>query len=179
MRDHENQTAYNSTRHAWTLECFAFRLFRSFNNREHVLFTKRWREVGRYVRFASRTCTFSLALLVSGTTGALSDDDDDDSSKLRTIDIALIAVVAVLGAGYIVMLIAYLVRRNKNKKFGGSKGTYVRPGAAFAPGVGDESEKMFETSKAAPFESFQPEHAPYGEGGRGHSTPYDAPSGSQ
>jgi len=106
--------------------------------------------------------------------GSLADDDNSSSStKLRTLDIALIAVVGILGLGYVIMLITYCVRWGKGKKAGGKKGMYLRPGEAY----GDDSEK-FVAPKAAPFEAFQPEHAPYGEGGMGRSTPYDAPSGA-
>ncbi|TCD67067.1 hypothetical protein EIP91_000580 [Steccherinum ochraceum] len=110
--------------------------------------------------------------------GAVEDENDaPSSSKLSTLDIALIVVVAILGLGYIAMMVAYFVRRNKQKSPSGMRGLYTRPGASFAPG--GEGEKIFESStKAAPYEEYTPEHMPYSEGGRGHSTPYDAPSGA-
>ncbi|THH27394.1 hypothetical protein EUX98_g6797 [Antrodiella citrinella] len=105
--------------------------------------------------------------------GSLADDASNSSTKLRTLDIVLIAVVGALALGYVAILISYCARRGKQNKNGGNKGIYTRPGAAYAPGGGDDSEKFMAPGEAAPFESFQP----YSEGGA-RTTPYDAPSGA-
>jgi len=87
----------------------------------------------------------------------------NDNGKPNVLVIALIAVCAVLGLGYVVLGITYCVRR-RNSRTKGSR--YTRPGAQFAPGGFSD--------KAAPFEAFHPTESEQHD----RSTPYDPPSGA-
>ena len=59
--------------------------------------------------------------------GAVADSVSDSAtspSKMKPVEIALIAVVGVLGAGYIVLAALFFWRRNHEKR----NRSYVRPG---------------------------------------------------
>ncbi|EMD33398.1 hypothetical protein CERSUDRAFT_126144 [Gelatoporia subvermispora B] len=115
--------------------------------------------------------TPSPVALSGDLSGASSSNSSNSgsSSGLSTVEIALIAVVGVLVAGYIILGIVLLMRRRKT----GPTGKYSRPGAQFAPqGAAFEAEKA---GPPMPFESFRPSVEGHGDY---PSTPYDPPAGS-
>ncbi|OCH89623.1 RmlC-like cupin [Obba rivulosa] len=109
--------------------------------------------------------------LSSDLSGASTNTNSSSGSgKLNTLEIALIAVVGALVAGYIVIGIVLFMRRQKGGP--ANSGKYSRPGERFAPqGAVFEGEK----SSPMPFESFRPSSEGQGDY---PSTPYDPPAGS-
>lgn len=70
---------------------------------------------------------------------------NDSDGKPNVLVIALIAVAAVMGLGYIVILLGWCVHRRKEKKARGIIGVqYSKTGAEFAP-----QGAMYESDKAA------------------------------
>ncbi|KAI0806035.1 RmlC-like cupin domain-containing protein [Irpex lacteus] len=99
----------------------------------------------------------------SASGGVASNDTADHDNKPSALTIALIVVVSVLAAGYIVIAALYFrSRQSQSSRAMGNK--YVKTGSTYAP-EGLTVEKQ-------PFESFSPER-------RSMSTPYDPPASSQ
>ncbi|KAJ3532483.1 hypothetical protein NM688_g7417 [Phlebia brevispora] len=96
---------------------------------------------------------FKEQLSDDAASGAVATDSSVGSeSKLSTLNIILIIVIAVLGSGYVVMGGLYFYRR-KQERMGRTKGvTYFQPGSDFAPQIA-----IFEAEKSQPFESYQAE----------------------
>jgi len=111
----------------------------------------------------SGNSTSGHAVDLADTSGAL-EGFTEDQGKPNVLVIALAAVCAVLGLGYVVLGITYFVRRRNTRT---KSNRYVQPGAQFAPGGAFHD-------KAAPFEAFHPTESEQHD----RSTPYDPPSGS-
>ena len=87
--------------------------------------------------------------------GALTDSTDSDGdgkNKLSPTTIALIALVAVLGAGYVALAVGYVMRRHAERKARTNGQQYFQTGDGFSPRAPMFDEKALSGPRSTPYD---------------------------